>query len=154
MDLKDIKAMPRNFTATKFKNLVLQSGIVKPSQEFASTADHFKVNQFKNKNLNDGYRAEVAVIRLLRQRNWVLECQRVRTTIAEIDLIFSKGHDVMLIEVKRLDDPWRAFERIGHLQVQALKKNLFFLSVNLKMYSFCAAVCWVDDQNRVSFVRI
>ncbi len=126
--------------------MALQSGIVRPLAESANTAD--------DPNHQAGYRSEVAVIRLLNKRGWKLECHRARTTIAEIDLIFSKNNEILLVEVKRLDDGWRAFERIGKKQYQALQKNLVFLTTNLKTYRFIATVCWVDAENKVSFVLV
>ena len=96
----------------------------------------------------------MAVIHIMEKRGWVLECQRIRTTIAEIDLIFTKRERVLLVEVKRIDNPWRTFERIHKTQYQALQKNLIFLSTNLKKYDFMATVCWVDAENKISFVLV
>ena len=94
------------------------------------------------------------VIKLLHNQGWQLECQRVHTNIAEIDLIFSKESQVLLVEVKKLDNPWRSFERIKKSQYRSLQKNLIFLSTNLKKFSFIATVCWVDKNNVVSFVEV
>ena len=126
--------------------MALQSGIVRLFAESANIS--------KNENHILGHRCELAVIRLLTQRGWILECQRVRTTIAEIDLIFSKKNEILLIEVKKLDDPWRAFVRIHKKQYQKLQKNLIFLSTNIKKFNFKALVCWVDEKNKISFVLV
>ncbi len=88
------------------------------------------------------------------KQGWTLEYQRMRTTIAEIDLIFSKKNEILLVEVKKLDNPWRSFERIHKNQLNKLRKNLIFLATNIRNYNFKATVCWVDQQNQVSFVLI
>ena len=146
MVLKNIKVTAPSCTGSVFRNLVLQNGIVRLSAESASTS--------KNADYIAGYRCELAVIRLLVTRGWVLECQRARTTIAEIDLIFSKKNEVLLIEVKTLDEPWRSFVRIKKSQYLKLQKNLVFLSTNIKKFDFKATVCWVDKKNQVSFVLV
>ena len=104
MVLKNTKGTAPNFTASGFKNLALQLGIVKPLAESASTSE--------NLHHISGKRSEMAVIHIMEKRGWVLEWQRIRTTIAEIDLIFTKRERVLLVEVKRIDNPWRTFERI------------------------------------------
>lgn len=126
--------------------MALQSGIVRLLAESANTVN--------DPNHLAGYRSEAAVVRLLNKRGWKLECHRARTTIAEIDLIFSKNNEIVLVEVKKLDNGWRAFERIGKKQYQALQRNLVFLSTNLKSYRFIATVCWVDIENKISFVLV
>lgn len=126
--------------------MVLQSGIDKPSVVLKSS--------FKTKNQHLGYSAEQAVVILLQKRNWILEFQRLKTKFAEIDLVFSKEDKVLLLEVKKLNDPWRSFERINLKQYQKLQSNLLFFSSMFKNFEFEAYVVWVDPMNKVSFARV
>ncbi|MBC7466932.1 MAG: hypothetical protein H7256_13165 [Bdellovibrio sp.] len=94
------------------------------------------------------------MIFLLQKNNWVLEFQRFKTVVAEVDLIFSKDDRIFLIEVKKLNDDWRAFQRVGRNQYFSLQKNLVYLSTRLPAFRFESFVCWVDRLNRISFVRV
>lgn len=126
--------------------MVHVSGIERPSPELKSS--------FKTKNQFVGFSAEAAVIYLLQKKNWNLEYQRLRTVVAEVDLVFSKDDLVLLIEVKKLNDDWRAFERVGRAQYFSLQKNLVYFSSRMPQFNFESFVCWVNDKNQVSFVRV
>lgn len=126
--------------------MVLRSGIGKPSPALKST--------FKTKNQAVGFTAEQVVIYLLKKKNWVLQFQRLKTKVAEVDLIFTKDNQVLLIEVKKLNDQWRAFERIQNNQVLKLQKNIIYFSHHLISYHVNGYVCWVDRNNKVSFVQV
>lgn len=126
--------------------MVQLSGIEKPSPELKSS--------FKTKNQLVGYTSEQAVVFLLQKNNWILEFQRFKTVVAEVDLIFSKNNKILLIEVKKLNDDWRAFQRVGRNQYFSLQKNLVYLSTRMPGFQFESFVCWVDRLNRVSFVRV
>lgn len=98
------------------------------------------------------------MVRLLRSKEWILDYQGLKTEIAEIDLIFEKedseGLHVLLIEVKSLNDPWRAFERIHQKQLKKLHQNLILFSLKFKNIRIKALVAWVDPQNKITFVEI
>lgn len=126
--------------------MVLQFGIGELSQALKSS--------FKTKNQWLGYSAEAAVIKLFQKHGWTLEGQRFKTKIAEIDLVFSKDNRVLLVEVKKLNDAWHAFERISSKQQLALKKNHIFLSMKMPRLQFDAYVVWVDRKNKISCVKI
>ena len=106
------------------------------------------------KNQIQGQRAEAAVIFLLEKKGWSLEFQRCRTRFAEIDLIFLKKNQVILVEVKKLDNSWRAFERIKQQQFQSLQKNLNLFNYHFSRLQVLAYVSWVDQENKVSFVAV
>ncbi|MEK6628776.1 MAG: YraN family protein [Bdellovibrionota bacterium] len=101
-----------------------------------------------------GYLAEANVIKLLQSKKWILCFQGLKTDIAEIDLIFEKSNEVILIEVKTLNNSWRAFERIHKKQLFKLQSNRVVFSQKFRRYKFRAYVAWVDKQNRVSFVDV
>jgi|GEM_PF-4723237 len=146
MDLKNTKATEHCTNVNKFKHLVQVRGIAKASEELKNTS----VNYSKSQAL--GYRAEQNVIKLLQSENWILCFHRLKTDIAEIDLIFEKNNKVLLIEVKTLNNSWRAFERIQKKQLSKLQSNLGLFSRQFHAYEFHAYVAWVDPQNRISFV--
>ena len=106
------------------------------------------------KNQIQGAKAEAAVIYLLEKKGWSLEFQRCRTRHAEIDLIFLKDNQVLLMEVKKLNNDWRAFERIQPQQFQSLQKNLNLFSSSLRSLQVLAFVSWVSGDNKVSFVAV
>ena len=74
--------------------------------------------------------------------------------MAEIDLIFTKENRIILVEVKRLSHPWRAFERIGKKQLIALHKNLILFSALFNKHEVKAYVCWVDQRNKATFIAM
>lgn len=85
---------------------------------------------------------------------WELQFQRLKTSIAEIDLVFQKGNKVCLIEVKTLDDPWRSFERVSLNQIQKLKLNQINLATIFKReFVFSSFVAWVSD-GKIDYVKI
>ncbi|MBC7420683.1 MAG: YraN family protein [Bdellovibrio sp.] len=111
-------------------------------------------NPHYKKSQSLGLAAEVSVIEKMKHNSWSLSFQRARTKIAEIDLIFEKQNRVALIEVKALNNSWRAFERIGVKQTQKLQVNLIFLASQFKEFKFFAAICWVDKKGKVYFVEV
>lgn len=90
----------------------------------------------------------------MQSRGWNLAFHRFKTVVAEIDLIFEKKDQVILVEVKKLNNDWRAFERISAGQLLRLRSNLLLFSQNFRVYKIEAFVAWVDVNNKVSFCRI
>lgn len=93
------------------------------------------------------------VIKLMQSKKWILCFQGLKTHIAEIDLIFEKGEDILLVEVKTLNNSWRAFERIHKDQLFKLQSNLVLFSRKFRGFSFRSYVAWVDPQNKITFVE-
>ena len=145
MDLKNTKGMQLSTTESRFKPWVLAHGIGKVSAELKSTS---------GKSQSSGYLAELNVIKLLQSNNWILCFQGFKTPIAEIDLIFEKENEILLIEVKTLNNSWRAFQRIENKQLSKLQKNFILFSRRYKTLNFRALVAWVDPQNKITFVEI
>lgn len=133
--------------------MVHASGIGRVSAELKNTS-----NKFKTLNQKIGSNAEVNVIRLLQTRCWSLSFRGFRTRIAEIDLIFEKEINgethVLLIEVKSLNNSWRAFERIHKNQLLKLQKNCISFSMKFNKIKFKAYVVWVDNDNKITFVEV
>jgi Holliday junction resolvase-like predicted endonuclease len=110
-------------------------------------------NSSETIKFDSGLKSELAVVRLLQNRKYICEFHRFKTKIAEIDLIFSKGNRILLVEVKSLNNDWRAFERIGQDQQIKLKNNLGLFSRAIPNYEFSAWVCWVNKSNIISFAE-
>lgn len=149
MDLKDTKATEPSTTVSKFRPLAQASGIAKASAESKNIS-----GKARTEGQKAGYKAEANVIKLLQSKKWILCFQGLKTDIAEIDLIFEKADEVILIEVKTLNNSWRAFERIHKKQLFKLQSNLVLCSRRFRSYKFRAYVAWVDSQNRISFVEV
>lgn len=90
----------------------------------------------------------------MQSRGWQLLFQRAKTSIAEIDLIFQNDRKILLVEVKKLNDAWRAFERIGDQQIQKLQSNLILFSSKYPQFKLFAQLCWVDQKDKVYFVDL
>lgn len=142
-------------------------GIVKLSAALKNTASSGEsVSPLPNQNpkraysshyrkaQSSGLRCEVAVIQVMKHNHWELAYQRAKTEVAEIDLMFGKENKIALIEVKSLNNSWRAFDRISDSQVQKLKANQLFLANSFKEFKFFASLCWVDGRGKVYFVEI
>lgn len=125
--------------------MVLASGIGRVSAESKSIS---------GRSQRWGYKAELQVIRLLQTKKYQLIVQRFKTQVAEIDLILAREQEILLIEVKTLENNWRAFDRISESQSHKLKLNLVFLSRRFPSYSWRAFVAWVDCKNQISFVEM
>lgn len=101
-----------------------------------------------------GYKAEYNVIKLMQSRNWNLQFHRLKTEIAEVDLIFEKSGEVLLLEVKTLNNSWRAFDRINSSQVKRLQTNLLFFRRKFRQIKFRAYIVWVSPENKISFIEV
>ncbi len=88
-----------------------------------------------------------------KNENWHLIFQRAKTKIAEIDLVFENEFEIRLIEVKTLDQAWRAFQRISPRQVEKLLLNQLYLSRIFTTKTFKSQVCWVL-KNDLHFVDL
>ncbi len=110
--------------------------------------------ELKNTSQVKGFSAEQSVIKLLKSKNWNLEFHRFKTEVAEIDLIFEKSGEVILVEVKTLNNSWRAFDRIQGSQLKKLELNLFLFRKKFNDIKFRAYVAWVSPENKISFVEI
>lgn len=54
-------------------------------------------------------------------RGWSIASERTKFDGVEVDLVVEKEKRRVLLEVKCLDNSWRAFERVGTKQIQRLK---------------------------------
>ena len=145
MDSKNTKATEHFFTGSKFRPLALASGIVAASAASKSIL---------GKSQLAGFEAEQHVFRYMMKNGWLPTFSRVKTAVAEIDLVFEKKSTILLLEVKTLNDSWRAFERISLAQTRRLQKNTILFSEYFLAYEFKAGVVWVSPQGQINFVEI
>lgn len=131
--------------------MVQASGIAKASVELKSLCDKPLI---KGRSQYLGYKAEYNVIKLLQSRAWNLQFHRLKTEIAEVDLIFEKSDQVLLLEVKTLNNSWRAFDRIHANQLRRMQNNLLFFRKKFRQIKFRAYVVWVSPENKISFVEV
>ena len=155
MDLKSIRDTELLSTKSEFAQWVLRSGIVKASQELKSTlSKNISKNFYSGVSQSKGFYAEQQVIKLLTKNNWNLVFQRLKTRIAEIDLILEKPDKILLVEVKTLNDNWRAGQRLSPKQIEKLKANRVALSFYPKKIKVEAYVAWVHKNNVITFCSI
>ena len=160
MDLKSTKVTELSITESKFRHSVLQSGIGKVSAALKSTSDNQSSLEdlFKNKPINikykhhhSGFAAEFNVQKLLETKGWKLIFHRFKTKVCEIDLVFEKENKILLVEVKKLTQTWRAFQRITPNQQLKLKANNLLFTLNFKDKKVESYVACVDQKNQISF---
>lgn len=143
MDLKNTKAMEHFSTDSKFKDLVLASGIVKASAELKnSLADSI------------GHRAELRIIELLEKHQWKILFHRLKTNIAEIDLILIKNQKVILVEVKTLKNDWCVFDRLHPMQELKFRANLQLFRRRFPQKEISGYVAWVRPYKPIKFCKL
>lgn len=132
------------------------SGTEKPLPELKNTLSK---KYLKNQNL--GLTAELKVIRYLEALNWKILGHRMKTSVAEVDIVIQKNKEIRLIEVKSLDNPWRVFQRISPRQVQKLLLNQIFFINSYSGFEVSAYVAWVgsrknlaNSNNEIKFVKV
>ena len=94
------------------------------------------------------------MIKLLSNKGWHLQFQRARTQVSEIDLILAKDNKIILVEVKKLDEGWQAFERISKKQFQMLQQNLNLFTYRFRDRQVMAFVAWVNRRNEITFLSV
>jgi Holliday junction resolvase-like predicted endonuclease len=88
------------------------------------------------------------------KNGWSLSFHRLKTRIAEIDLIFEKRNKILLVEVKTLNNPWRAGQRISQRQLDKLRMNRTVLSYYRGNKKIEALIAWVETNNVITFCRL
>ena len=69
-------------------------------------------------------------------------------------MVFEKENKILLVEVKKLTQTWRAFQRITPNQQLKLKANNLLFTLNFKDKKVESYVAWVDQKNQISFCPI
>ena len=80
--------------------------------------------------------------------------QRYKVQGVEIDLILKKDHDWLLVEVKFLDNCWRAGERVSQKQIQRLKKVESYLRFNKKLKRIDFVIALVEKNKKIHWIDL
>jgi Holliday junction resolvase-like predicted endonuclease len=88
------------------------------------------------------------------QMGWQNIGHRKKLFFGEVDLIFSKEDQVLLVEVKSLHNEWMAFERIGHKQIQNLIRNKVMYQLENRKLKVECRLCFVSSEQVVEEVYI
>lgn len=110
-----------------------------------------------DKNHVRGRHAEEVVSVLLKKKGYWIVYRNIKTDIAEIDLLAMNSRKVILLEVKTLDNEWRAFERVSIKQLQNLRRNLVRFQGFQKRnpeFEFGVFVALVNKLNQVRIIDV
>ncbi len=80
--------------------------------------------------------------------------QRYQIQGIEIDLVFKKDHDWLLVEVKFLDNIWRAGERVSQKQIQRLKKIESYLRFKKKIEQVLFLIALVEKNKTIHWINL
>ena len=80
--------------------------------------------------------------------------QRYQVQGVEIDLVFKKNQDWLLVEVKYLDSSWRAGERVSKKQIQRLKKVESYLKFNKNIKSLEFVIALVEKNKTIHWINL
>lgn len=119
MDLKNTKATRPKPIAAPSKNLNQPSTTEKHSAALKNTCSVAQRSTYKFHQ--QGQDAEAFVQSYFLCRGWIISSTRTKYEGVEVDLIVEKASRRVLLEVKYLNQSWRAFERVGTKQIQRLK---------------------------------
>ncbi len=72
----------------------------------------------------------------------------------EIDLVFKKNQYWLLVEVKYLDSPWRAAERVSRKQIQRLRQVNQHLSFNKQMKTIIILIALVEKNKKIHWINL
>ncbi len=80
--------------------------------------------------------------------------QRYKIQGVEIDLVFNKNQDWLLVEVKYLDNLWRAGERVSQKQIQRLQKTHQYIKFNRKIKQMMFLVALVEKNKKIHWINL
>ncbi|MFN3454161.1 MAG: YraN family protein [Pseudobdellovibrio sp.] len=110
-----------------------------------------KVNISKIK----GLWAEYVAFNYFVKQGWELYGVREKISQVEIDLILHKKYKhYIFVEVKYLDNPWRAFERVNQKQLMRVKKAMLYFKSQHAIDFIRTTVCFVDYNKNVKMVSL
>lgn len=87
-------------------------------------------------------------------RGWSISSERTKFDGVEVDLIVEKENRKVLLEVKYLDDTWRAFERVGTKQIQRLMYVLLGMRKKLRNIKVEGYVVFVLKDGKLQFISL
>lgn len=118
--------------------------------ELKNTYNSFSLNKSQIK----GLRAEQVVRDFFISRGWEIISERSIIEDTEIDLIVMKDQRKVILEVKYLDNLWRAFERVHTNQIKRLKSVLFGFRMRERNIKIEGYVVFVSQSNSMKFISL
>jgi len=94
------------------------------------------------------------VRKYFQSKGWRVSSERTKFDGVEVDLIVEKENRRVLLEVKYLDNSWRAFERVGTKQIQRLKYVLLGMRKNLRNIRVDGYVVFVLQDGKLQFISL
>ncbi|AZZ36882.1 hypothetical protein CIK05_08795 [Bdellovibrio sp. qaytius] len=101
-----------------------------------------------------GVDAEAIVQSYFLCRGWSVSSMRTKFDGVEVDLIVEKDNRRVLLEVKHLDNSWRAFERVGTKQIQRLKYVLLGMRKRARNIKVEGYVVFVLVNEKLHFISL
>jgi Holliday junction resolvase-like predicted endonuclease len=98
--------------------------------------------------------AEAVVRKFFLSKGWSISSERTKFDGVEVDIIVEKDKRRVLLEVKHLDNTWRAFERIGTKQIQRLKYVLLGLRKIERTLKIEGYVVFVLNNEKLHFISL
>ncbi len=105
-------------------------------------------------NAAKGSWAEAIVREHLEKKTYQLMAQRYQIQSVEIDLVFKKNQDWLLVEVKYLDNCWRAGERVSKKQINRLQKINQYLRFNKKIKRIGFVIALVEKNKKIHWINL
>lgn len=87
-------------------------------------------------------------------RKWSILSERTKYEGVEVDLIAEKENRRILLEVKCLNESWRAFERVGSKQIQRLKYVLLVTRKQNPFLKIEGYVVFVMPDRKLQFISL
>ena len=87
-------------------------------------------------------------------RGWSISSERTKYDGVEVDLIVEKEKRRVLLEVKYLDDSWRAFERVGTKQIRRLKYVLLGMRKRERHLKIEGYIVFVLRDGKLQFISL
>lgn len=108
----------------------------------------------KNTSQIKGLKAEQIVCDFYIAKGWEIFSRRTIINDTEIDLIVLKGERKIILEVKHLDNLWRAFERVHRNQIKRLKRVIFGLRASERNIKVDGYVVFVTVEAKLHFISV
>jgi Holliday junction resolvase-like predicted endonuclease len=118
--------------------------------ELKNTSNSFSLNKSQIK----GLQAEQRVRDFFISRKWNIVSERSIVDDTEIDLIVDQHDRKVILEVKYLDNHWRAFERVHTNQIKRLKKVLLSERLRTTYKKIEGYVVFVSSDGSMKFISL
>ncbi len=118
------------------------------TEELLPELKSISVNQHK------GHWAESTARDYFLKLNYAFVGHRKKLKFGEVDLMFQKSQQVLLVEVKYLHNEWMSFQRISRHQKKKIILNVvFYQSMNPK-HEVKALLCLVDAKKKITIIEL